>query len=1116
MIKCPECQFENADDVRFCTRCGKALPRRCERCGAEVPGGFAYCGRCGAPLGSPASNSRDADGQTSGYTPPFLMEKILRGHYLKEGERKRVSVLFADVANFTGISEQLDPEDVHQIMDGCFEILGKAIHGAGGTINQYTGDGVMALFGAPVAYEDHSRQACRAAIEIQRALELYGRDVEDRHGVLFRMRIGIHTGLVVVAAIGDHLRLDYTALGDTTNLAARLQSLAPPGGILVSERVWESVQPYFRFLDMGPLPVKGKAEDVHVFQLLDELEETQGASVGKDTPPFLDRKREMEVLESSFAEACKKGPHLILVTGEAGVGKSRFVGAFCRAREAEGIMVLRGVCRPYGETAAFHPLLSAFRTYFKLSGQESEGELDALVDLRVMDEAVRRRLREVLARFRMIQRVEGESETALAGRKRILFREIQAVFEAVAALRPLILYIDNMQWVDGTTREFLTFLLESRSRSPILVICTGRSTPFPWMTTLVRHSLHLRPLSDRDAEDLLVSVLKTRLLEERLTRDLVSKAGGNPLFVVEMGRTLLRRDLMVCGPDRCVLKLPVDSIDIPDNVHGVLAARLDALAGGLKWTVQVASVLGHDFSRRMLEVLGQDGAELDGRLEDLEREGIFERLVKGEGRGGAAFRFVHPMMWEVAYHTLMRRERVHLHRLAGEALENMPTQDPAGRIAKMAYHFHYAGVWDKALTYTLKAGRQARYSYACHEALASLERSLDILRRARFETPPVKIAEIFHWKGRMHYCVGQMEEARGAFERMRNEAQRTGDRFLETTALFRLGWISFYLHRPRSAERFLLATIEAGREGGWPLLVLKARSFLGFVYAVLGRLEKARPLLLKALEDSEREQDLESRAWAAAHLVQYYNWTGDYQAALELNESLAAFNEKIKSPYFRILSLFRSGLIHGALGNLDKSRNSLLSGLKSLEEGDGRFWRPRFMNTLGWVHAEGGELKEALDLNTEAWKDALVTGDPETIYNARINMGENFLQMGDLGAAREILDEVWSELRKPGISYTRWRYKTRLLIALGELYGRLGEHKEAAGYVAQALRMAKKTGARRHQARALLVRGTLLCGSRRKAAAKSLREALELASKMGTVLFEERIREAMAERCPAG
>ncbi|WP_028322300.1 ATP-binding protein [Desulfatiglans anilini] len=1115
-MKCPECQFENADDARLCTRCGKALPRRCERCGAEVPGEFAYCGRCGAPLGSPASNSRNADRQTSGYTPPFLMEKILRGHYLKEGERKRVSVLFADIANFTGISEQLDPEDVHQIMDGCFEILGKAIHGAGGTINQYTGDGVMALFGAPVAYEDHSRQACRAALAVQRALEPYGRRLEDRHGIVFRMRIGIHTGLVVVAAIGDYLRLDYTALGDTTNLAARLQSLAPPGGILVSERVWESVQPYFRFLDRGFLDVKGKSESVRAFQLLGESEEPEGVSSDMEETPFLDRKKEMELLDASFVEACKGGPRLMLVTGEAGVGKSRLLNVYCRAKETEGVLVLRGGCRPYGETAAFHSLMAAFRGYFRLSGQESEGELERLLDERVSDEAVRRRLRDVVARFWTIQRVEGESETALAGRKRILFREIQAVLVAAAARRPLILFIDNMQWVDGTTREFLTFLAQSREHSPILVICAGRSAPVPWMTMLVRHSIHLAPLSDRDAKDLLVSVLKTRLLEERLTRDLVSKAGGNPLFVVEMGRTLLRRHLMVCGPDRCVLKLPVDAIDIPDNIHGVLAARLDALSGGLKWTVQAASVIGHDFSRGMLKAVGQEGADLDDRLAALEKEGIVERLNRLGDSEDAAFRFIHPMMWEVAYHTLLRRERVHLHRLAGEALENVPAQDPAGRIGKMAYHFYYAGVWDKALTYTLKAGRQARYAYACHEALASLERSLDILRRARFETPPVKTAEIFHWKGRMHYCVGQMEEAHGAFERMRNEAQRTGDRFLETTALFRLGWISFYLHRPRSAEKFLLATIEAGRKGGWPLLVLKARSFLGFVYAVLGRLEKARPLLLKAREDSDREQDLEARAWAAAHLVQYYNWTGDYQAALELNESLAAFNEKIKSPYFRILSLFRSGLIHGALGNLDKSRSSLLSGLKSLEEGDGRFWRPRFMNTLGWVHAEGGELKEALDLNTEAWKDALVTGDPETIYNARINMGENLLQMGDLGAAREILDEVWSELRKPGISYTRWRYKTRLLIGLGELYGRLGEQKEAAGHVAQALRMAKKTGARRHQARALLVRGTLLCGSRRKAAAKSLREALELASKMGAVLLEERIREAMAEKCPAG
>ena len=517
---------------------------------------------------------------------------------------------------------------------------------------------------------------------------------------------------------------------------------------------------------------------------------------------------------------------------------------------------------------------------------------------------------------------------------------------------------------------------------------------------------------------------------------------------------------------------------------------------------QLASIIGGEFSYNLLKHLLEDDAHLKQGLELLEKEGIIEKISSDLG---GKYLFRHQMMQEITYHGLLRRNRRRYHRLAGEAMERMYRDNLSNQAGFLAYHYYHSQDWRKALDYTLEAGHIARRSFGCQEALMCFDRALDILQKGGWEHVREKALQIYKWKGGLHFCLGQKEKSRSAFSKMYSEAKRIKDDEAEAEALFRLGWISFYMHHPRAAQGFLHKAIQLSQEKGLDEVLLKAASFQGFVYSVLGKLKEARPLLIQALDLSEDAISLEGRAWCLSYLVQYYNWTGEFGEALAICEELRKLNNKIESPFFHIVLHFRKGLIYGALGRLDEAKEILKSGLNHLEIGDERFWKPRFLNTLAWVHGEAGGIEEALSLNEQALEEALPTNNPETIHNAEINVGENHLQMGDMDKAGEVLENAWDKVKGPEISYVRWRYKTRLLIALAEFYEKTGERKKALNFANKALKMALNKGAKKHEARALYVKAKALYQTRPNMARRYLEQALALSNRIGARVLSERI-----------
>ncbi len=494
-MRCPSCQAENPPTQKFCGECGARLPAACPACGHPNLPTQKFCGECGAKLGAtaqpataapppapaPAAEEETAAPSSPGpsaafrdaapvtYTPKHLAEKILTSKSAMEGERKSVTVMFADVSGFTAMSERLDPEEVHAIMDRAFEVILGAVHRYEGTINQFLGDGVMALFGAPIALEDHAHAALSAGLAIQEGLVPLQEDVRRTHGVEFRIRMGINTGLVVVGAIGRDLRMDYTAVGDTTNLAARLLGIAKPGQIVVSKRTQHLREGFFVFEDLGDFQVKGKTEPVRAYALVREIKGRTRLEVSKERglTPLVGRDQELKSLTGIHRRAADGQGAIALLVGDPGVGKSRLLYEFLHRLETEGVLELETTCASYGRSMAYRPIVELLRRYLGLSDGISGEEIRSRV-----------------AEQHQFLGLEGEERSILL-----------AHFLGVSALPEFLNRLSGPQLKERTLGVLRDVLLRASELAPlILIVLEG------WHPNLIQGGKHPVPTALTDRE----------------------------------------------------------------------------------------------------------------------------------------------------------------------------------------------------------------------------------------------------------------------------------------------------------------------------------------------------------------------------------------------------------------------------------------------------------------------------------------------------------------------------------------------------------------------------------------------------------------------------------------
>jgi class 3 adenylate cyclase len=691
-MECAHCNHKNADGARFCGECGASLTRdvTCSSCGHANPAGQRFCNECGGRLDESAPSAAH---DRRAYIPKHLAEKILTSRTALEGERKQVTVLFADVKGSMELAEQVDPEEWYRIMDRFFQILADGVHRFEGTVNQYTGDGIMALFGAPIAHEDHAQRACLAALHLRDTLRAYGEELRRTRGVSFSARLGLNSGAVIVGTIGDDLRMDYTAQGHTVGLAQRMEQLAEPGVPYLTAHTARLVEGYMRLRSLGAFTIKGAKDAVAVYALegLGQLRTRFDVLRARGLSKFVGRDGEMQQLQAALERATRDRGEVIGVVAAAGTGKSRLCFEFAERCRARGVPVREAHCVSHGRLVPYLPILQLLRTYFGIG--EHDGEREARQKIAGALLLLDRDLEPALPMFFDFLGVpdpERPVKAQGADLQRHLFGAVRRVVEAEARRQPSVVLFEDLHWIDDASAEFLAHLIDGVLAARGLMLVNFRPEFHAgWMERTGYRQIPLQPFG-RDAVDaLLADLLGPHPSVAGLGALLHQRTGGTPFFIEEVVRELAESGALEGERGSYRLAAPIADVQIPATVQAVLAARIDRLAEREKEVLQTASVIGKEFSERALrEVSALSEVDLRAALAALV---CAELLVERELYPEPVYTFFHPLTQEVAYGSQLveRRRRVH-----AEVARALQSGDPAQldeRAALIAHHFEGAG-----------------------------------------------------------------------------------------------------------------------------------------------------------------------------------------------------------------------------------------------------------------------------------------------------------------------------------------------------------------------------------------------------------------------------------------
>jgi len=1081
-MKCPKCQLDNREGAKFCNECGHKFEQTCPKCGVTNRVGSKFCDECGYNFRVPKEASPIDYSRPQSYTPKFLAERILTTRSAVEGERKQVTVLFADVANYTSISEKLGPENIHQIMDGCFKILLDEIHRYEGTINQFTGDGVMALFGAPLALEDHAQRACHAAISVQRALINYGERIQNEFGTIFKMRIGINSGPVVVASIGDDLRMDYTAVGDTTNLASRLESMASPDSILVSRDTFRLARDFFEFKTLGPVQVKGKKEPQEAFELLktSDVETRIGAAVAKGLTRFVGRKKSMAALKEAYDWFLSGSGQVVAVVGEAGVGKSRLL-LESRSQLLQGKYIyLEGRCLHFGGSMSYLPFLDVLRSYFEIEDGDGEFVIKKKMTekLAVLDMKLASALPPLMELLSL--KVEDEDFLKLGPhqRKEKTFEAIRDVLIRVSQERPLILAVEDVHWIDKTSEELLDYLIGWLASTRILLILLYRPEyTHQWGSKSYYRKIGLNQLTTESSAELVHAILEGGEVSSEIRELIINRTSGNPLYLEELTHSLLGNGSIQKKEHQFVFSGTASAIQIPDTIQGIIAARMDRLEDNLKRTLQVASVIGRDFAFRILQTITGLREGLKANLLSLQGlEFIYEKNLFPE----LEYIFKHALTQEVAYNSLLQKRRKEIHKKIGKAIEEIYAERLEEFYEMLAYHFDQGEVWARAVEYGVKAGAKARHAYNLQATLAHLNRAKEILAQHEPDVPwRVRYDLSFERAGAL-FDLGQARYAVRESKTAADIAYREGASDLRVQAMFSQVTASLFGNE--------IGEMKATLEEMEPLVADDRESLLGVVAqqancALL--LASDLPLVLakeKEMNDLFRRTPLSPfSAQAAMYIGIFDRWRGDFMKCTELLGPMLPVLKISAIPYVYIGAAFTYGLALGEQGRYQEAIQIMQEGREFGRKSGERYSTPKVTNSLGWAYHELCQFDKAVHYNNmalESIRDLLGPGTSnlfEIESQTRVNLGENHLMIGDLQKAKEHLELVYENAKKPEYYFVRTRWKPRCLLGLGELWLRVGDTDKAGSFLFELSehRWTDKYPYKKYQVRAWRLRGQI-------------------------------------------
>jgi class 3 adenylate cyclase/tetratricopeptide (TPR) repeat protein len=763
-MKCPKCQFANPEGAKFCNECGHNLTPTLEAT-------------------SQAFSFTDKLAKIERYLPEGLTEKILAQKDKIEGERRQVTVMFCDMEGFTPLVEKLGPEEAFSLMDHVYELLIHNVSDYEGTINELTGDGIMALFGAPIALEDAPQRALWSALSIHNAIAKFN---EQKKGIMpVKMRIGVHTGPVVVGTLGNDLRVQFTAVGNTVNLASRMEGLAKPGSTFVTEATYKLTKSFFRFEAIGKKTVKGKKEAIPVYKVLSGREDMYGLRLGSARMIYskmVGRDRAIDRLELQVMKAINGQGSIVNIIGEAGIGKSRLVAELKKREVIKRVTIFEGRAISMGRNLSFHPIIDLLKQWALI--KEDDGEATALGNLEM---AVRNvcpeDLYEVLPFLatlmgmklfgRYAERVKGLEGEALDN---LILKSFRELLIKATELTPLVIVLEDMHWADNSSVELMKSLFRMAETQKILfvnVFRPGHEETGDRIAETVREKFEvyyveiaLEPLDSRMSEALITNMLKIGELHHAFIRRIVDRAGGNPFFIEEVVRSLIDEGAIVLKDGTFTVTEKISTVAIPNTINDVLMARIDRLEEKTRDLVKVASVIGRNFFYRLLQEVADAVEDIDDRLSYLkEIQLIRERKRMGE----LEYLFKHTLAQEVAYESILPLKRKKLHLKVARSIEKVFGDRLHEFYGMLAYHYSRAESLDKTEEYLIKAGEEALKSSASSVALHYFQEALTLYLKKYDEiVDPEKVAMIEKNIALAFYNRGQYVEAIEYFDKALN------------------------------------------------------------------------------------------------------------------------------------------------------------------------------------------------------------------------------------------------------------------------------------------------------------------------------------------------------------
>ena len=1102
-MKCPKCQTENPETRKFCSECGAKLLGICPQCGFENLPKDKFCGECGHDLGLPSKpipkelSFEEKLAKIQRYLPKDLTQKILAQRDKIEGERKQVTVMFCDMEGFTDFTEKVGPEEAYGIMDQIYELLIHKVHDYEGTVNEMTGDGIMALFGAPIALEDAPQRAIRSAMAIHREMGIFSDKIrQEKEGIPpLRMRIGIHTGPVVVGTLGNDLRVEFKAVGDTVNLASRVESLALPGATYVTEETFRLAEGLFRFEALGQKKVKGKKEPVTIYRVIaPSTRRTRfDVSAERGLTPLVGRERELELMLDGFQRAKTGRGQAFSVVAEAGVGKSRLLYEFRKAITNEDVTFLEGRCLSYGKGVAYHPVIDILKASFDIRESDGDSEIKQKVkrSLKVTGADEATTLPYLLELLSVKESGFDKIPLSPEAKKGRMMEAIKRITLKGSEIRPVILAYEDLHWIDKSSEDHLKHLLESIPGARVFMIFTYRPEfVHTWGGKSFHSQITLNRLSNREGLIMISHLLGTEEIDSHLEELILEKTEGVPFFIEEFIRSLKDLKIIERKGNKYCLARDTQDVTIPATIHDVIMARVDTLPEAAKAVLQTGSVAGREFSHDLIRrVTGLPEQELLSHLSVLkDSELLYERGIYPE----STYIFKHALTQDTTYQSLLKSTLQKYHRKIAAVLEKDFPEMVETQPELLAHHYTEAGVNEQAVGYWHQAGKRATQRSAHFEAINHLTKALELLMTLpdSFERSRQELDVQITLGAVLTAVKGQSSpETERAYARSRELCEQVG----ETSQLFPVlyGLWRFYLvqaefqaarelaeqlfslaqrvqdtaflleaHRAMGATIFWLGEMVPARahlEQGMALYdprkhrshafvygqdpAIMCRGFAAWAIWVLGYPDQALQSIHELLTLAQELDHSFSLALALHFAALLHHFRREVQAVQECAEALITLSTEQGFPFLLAYGTILRGWALTLRGEGAGGIARIHQGLVARRALGAEVHRPYFLTLLAEAYGEVGQPEEGLTVLVEAL--ALVDKTGERHWEAELHRRRGELLLIEQGQKVEEAEECFRQALDIARRQQAKSLELRAAMSLSRLWQQQGKKEEA-------------------------------------------------------------------------